>query len=71
MNRDSKCSYGKGVEENKGNIKVAWDQLCFPKREWSLKKIEDWNKEAIMKHIWSLFAQAGSLWAAWVYDNLL
>lgn len=61
----------KGVEENKGNIKVAWDQLRFPKREGGLKKIEDWNKEAVMKHIWSLSAQAGSLWLAWVYDNLL
>ncbi|KAK9990462.1 hypothetical protein SO802_025447 [Lithocarpus litseifolius] len=60
----------KGVEENKGNIKVAWDQLCFPKREGGLKKIEDCNKEAVMKHIWSLFAQAESSFDAKV-DNLL
>jgi hypothetical protein len=30
-----------------------------------------WNKEAVFKHIWSLFTNSGSLWVAWVHDSLL
>uniref|UniRef100_A0A2N9HE77 Reverse transcriptase domain-containing protein n=1 Tax=Fagus sylvatica TaxID=28930 RepID=A0A2N9HE77_FAGSY len=36
-----------------------------------LKRVEDWNKAVVMKHIWNLFTQAGSLWVAWVYGELL
>jgi hypothetical protein len=45
---------------------VAWKSVCVPKCEggWGLKRIEDWNKAAIMKHMWNLFAQAGSIWVA-------
>jgi hypothetical protein len=31
-----------------------------------LKKLEEWNRAATLKHIWSLFAQSGSIWVAWV-----
>ncbi len=27
---------------------------------------EDWKKETIMRHTWNLFAQAGSIWLAWI-----
>jgi len=36
-----------------------------------IKKLEEWNRAAIMRHIWSLLAKAGSLWVAWVKENLL
>ena len=36
-----------------------------------LKRIEEWNRATVMKHIWHLFTQAGSLWVAWVQDELL
>ena len=36
--------------------KVAWDQVCFPKKEGGLgiKRITEWNKIALLKHIWNL-----------------
>jgi hypothetical protein len=36
-----------------------------------LKSIEDWNRAAVLRHVWNLFAKAGSLWVAWVRANLL
>jgi hypothetical protein len=63
----------KGQEGGRGGIKVSWDQVCLPKQEGGLglKKVEDWNKAAVMKHIWNLFTQAGSLWVAWIHSELL
>ena len=54
-------------------IKVKWDLVCKSKCEGGLglKRVEDWNKAAIMGFIWSLFVQAQSLWVAWVRTNLL
>jgi hypothetical protein len=45
----------------------------MPKKEGGLgiKKLEEWNRAAMMRHIWSLFVKAGSLWVAWVKENLL
>ena len=59
--------------ESKGGSKVSWKQVCLPKQEGGLglKRIEEWNKAAVLKHIWHLFTQAGSLWVAWVHDELL
>lgn len=31
-----------------------------------LKRLEDWNKASMLRHVWNLFAKAGSLWVAWV-----
>jgi hypothetical protein len=36
-----------------------------------LKKSEDWNKAAILNHIWNIFAKSGSLRVAWVRMNLI
>jgi hypothetical protein len=29
------------------------------------------SEETIMRHTWNLFAQAGSIWVAWIKENLL
>ncbi|KAK3199256.1 hypothetical protein Dsin_022671 [Dipteronia sinensis] len=60
------------VEEN-ARAKVSWSVLSMPKKEGGLgiKKLEEWNRAAMMRHIWGLFAKAGSLWVAWVKENLL
>jgi hypothetical protein len=57
----------------RGGIKVSWEQVCLPKQEGGLglKRVEDWNRAAVVKHIWNLFIQAGSLWVAWVSSELL
>jgi hypothetical protein len=38
--------------------------FCLPKKKGGLgiKKLEEWNRAAIMRHIWSLSIKAGSLW---------
>ena len=56
----------KGQEGGRGGFKVSWEQVCFPKQEGGLglKRVEDWNRAAVMKHIWNLFTQAGSPWVA-------
>lgn len=45
----------------------------MPKKEGGLgiKRLETWNQAAMLKHIWSLFTQAGSLWVAWMEKNWL
>jgi hypothetical protein len=60
-------------KDSKAKAKVAWDKLCCPKNEGGLgiKRIEEWNRVAMLKHIWSLFAQSGSLWVAWVHSYWL
>lgn len=40
-----------------------------------MRRLEEWNKlgsyHGVYPFIWSLFAQAGSLWDIWVHSNLL
>jgi len=54
--------------------KVAWDQVCLPKKEGGLgiKRITKWNKIALLKHIWNLCNDSdGSIWSTWIRSNLL
>jgi len=54
--------------------KVAWDQVCLPKKEGGLgiKGIKEWNKIALLKHIWNLCNDSdGSIWSTWIRFNLL
>jgi len=60
--------------KDKGNARacVAWKMLTFPKKDCGLgiKKLEEWDRDGIMRHIWILFTKAGSLWVAWLNVNL-
>jgi hypothetical protein len=60
-------------KDAKAKAEVAWSNVCFPKKEGGLgiKQLEVWNKAAMLNHIWSLFARAGSLWVAWVDSTWL
>jgi len=60
-------------KDTNAKAKVAWDKVCFPKSEGGLglRKLDVWNCAAMLKHIWNLFSQAGSLWVAWVRQNWL
>jgi hypothetical protein len=53
--------------------KVSWTDICFPKKEGGLglKDVEIWNISSMMRHIWSIFAQSGSIWVAWDQKYLL
>jgi hypothetical protein len=62
-----------GRDEGISRAKVLWSILCLPKIESGLgiKKFEEWNRAAIMWHIWSLFVRVESLWVIWVEVILL
>ncbi|CAN1148464.1 LINE-1 retrotransposable element ORF2 protein [Linum perenne] len=51
-----------------GRVKVAWTHLAKPKTEGGigLRDFKSWNVANVMKHIWNLLVQAGSLWIAWI-----
>ncbi|XP_059441719.1 uncharacterized protein LOC132174022 [Corylus avellana] len=59
-----------GKEEGVAKAKVAWSDLCFPKKEGGLglKRLEVWNQTSMLRHIWSIFARSGSIWVAWLRD---
>jgi len=62
-----------GKDEGIARAKVSWNMLCLPKEEGGLgiKKLEEWNRAAMMRHIWSFFVRSGSLWVVWVHAVLL
>ena len=54
-----------GSDMRTNGAKVAWDQVCLPKKEGGLgiKRITEWNKIALLKHIWNLCNDSdGSIW---------
>jgi hypothetical protein len=60
-----------GSDACAAKAKVSWDALYVPKTEGDLglRKLEDWIRTSILKHIWNLFTKAGSLRVAWVKMN--
>lgn len=62
-----------GSDASAAKAKVSWDALCVPMLEGGLglRKIEDWNKASILKHIWNLVTKAGSIWVSLVKMNLI
>jgi hypothetical protein len=53
--------------------KVAWDQVSSKKGGGlGIKRITEWNKIALVKHIWNLCNDSdGSIWSTWIRSNLL
>ena len=45
--------------------------LSWVKRGLALKRLADWNKATVIKHIWNLFTQSDSLRVAWTHACLL
>jgi hypothetical protein len=63
-----------GKDEGIARAKVSWNMLCLPKEDGGglgIKKLDEWNHAAMMRHIWSLFVRLGSLWVALVHAVLL
>jgi hypothetical protein len=62
-----------GTDECAARAKVAWSEVCLPKKEGGLglKRLEVWNNASMLRHVWSLFARSGSIWVAWVKEYLL
>ncbi|CAN0918507.1 LINE-1 retrotransposable element ORF2 protein [Linum grandiflorum] len=61
-----------GTSES-GRSKVAWKHLALPKTEGGLglKDLASWNVANVLRHIWNLLAQSGSIWVAWAYKYRL
>jgi hypothetical protein len=59
-----------GKEGSSAKAKMAWKELCFPKKEGGqgLKDLDAWNKSSMMRHVWRLFACSGSIWVAWIQN---
>jgi hypothetical protein len=59
-------------KDEQAKAKVSWEKVCFPKEGGlGLKRLEVWNQSAMLRHVWNVFAQSGSIWVAWVNENWL
>lgn len=62
-----------GPSLGQGDAKVAWINVCTPCDEGGLgiKSLKDWNRAAVIGHIWRLLTKPESIWAAWAIRVLL
>ncbi|KAJ0008203.1 hypothetical protein Pint_30736 [Pistacia integerrima] len=63
----------KGTSLSHSGAKVAWSSVCYPLTEGGLgiKRIQDWNRAAILKHVWRLLTDRSSIWSSWAHSVLL
>lgn len=64
----------RGSELSYRGAKVAWENVCLPKREGGLgiKDVDSWNKAATLKHLWHLCTDdTNSVWSNWVRTYLI
>ena len=61
----------KDIKGGKGD-KVAWEKICVRKEGvLNLKMVHEWNNAVANEHIWYWFAKTGSIWVAWILQNML
>ena len=61
----------KDMKGGKGD-KVAWEKICVRKEVvLNLKMVHEWNNAVANEHIWYWFAKTGSIWVAWILQNML
>lgn len=53
-----------GTDMKKTGEKVAWVEVCCPKKEWGLgiRSMVDWNKAAMIGHLWILLEKRILYW---------
>ena len=53
--------------------KVAWDVVCLPIEEGGLglKRVHDWNKAAITRHLWNIASNSHTIWTSCINSYLL
>ncbi|XP_022714585.1 uncharacterized protein LOC111274234 [Durio zibethinus] len=53
--------------------RVRWQIICSlkPEGDLGLKDLLTWNQACILKHLWSLSSQVGSIWIAWIHIYVL
>lgn len=62
--------WGGSIDFKRGKVKVAWVNVCKPKKEGGLgiKSLDRWNVALLSKQIWRLLTSKDSLWVAWAHD---
>ncbi|GJY04171.1 protein LAZ1 [Tanacetum coccineum] len=54
-------------EYKRGKAKVAWDDICLPKKGGlGLRSLEVFNLALMTTHIWNLVSNKESLWVRWI-----
>ena len=63
----------KGPDLGVGGAKVPRNKVYLPKEEggFNIRKLEDYNRATMLKHIWLLFIDKESLWCQWIHSNFL
>ncbi|XP_024007996.1 uncharacterized protein LOC112083994 [Eutrema salsugineum] len=63
----------KGTVEGHHTARISWDQVTMQKSEGglSIRNLYVWNKACIIKLLWLLFFQSGSVWVAWFKERVL
>ncbi|KAI3442836.1 F-box domain-containing protein [Psidium guajava] len=63
----------KGPGLGVGGAKVSWAHVCLPKNEEGLgiRRLLDYNRAAMLKHIWIIFSDKESLWCKWIHSTFL
>lgn len=53
----------------KGN----WQSVCKPENEGGLgfRFLEEWNKAAMVKHIWDVCNKSDTLWVKWIHTFVI
>ena len=53
----------------RGKAKVAWDDICLPKKEGGLgiRSLEVFNIALMTTHIWNIISNKESLWVRWIH----
>lgn len=58
-----------GIDLNKKEARVAWDEVCSPNVEGGLGLVcyKEWNKSTLSRHIWDICCNGNSsLWVDWI-----
>ncbi|GKA08214.1 hypothetical protein Tco_0687545 [Tanacetum coccineum] len=60
-------------EFKRGKAKVAWEDICLPKREGGLglRSLDVFNIELMTTHIWNIVSNNESLWVRWIHTYKL
>ncbi|GKA32676.1 hypothetical protein Tco_0719043 [Tanacetum coccineum] len=60
-------------EFKRGKAKVAWEDICLPKREGGLglRSLDVFNIALMTTHIWNIVSNNESLWVRWIHTYKL
>ncbi|XP_058208159.1 uncharacterized protein LOC131321169 [Rhododendron vialii] len=62
-----------GTELKSSSAKIKWDFVCNPKEEGGLgfRRIKEWNKATMFRHLWALCRKADLFWVKWVHTYII